>query len=199
MPSEHLDVLTQLGVRDSKTLSPQQRMQLAEQIREAAEKCVILEVPPAEIDHAVLRGHRLTRLNFLEARYAAKIIETLKPDVAYVDSADVNAGRFSSQIKEMISFPVKVISEHKADENYPIVAAASILAKTSRDMAVERLRRSFGDIGSGYPHDPATVKFLKTWLREHGEYPDFVRKSWKTAQRIRDELRGGHGRLESFG
>jgi ribonuclease HII len=52
-------------------------------------------------------------------------------------------------------------------------------------------------MGSGYPSDQKTMDFIRRWVGEHGTYPDFVRKSWKTAKRIRSEVLGSQGRLES--
>ena len=44
------------------------------------------------------------------------------------------------------------VAEHKADENHPEVSAASIIAKVTRDRAVEQLSKDIGiDLGSGYP------------------------------------------------
>jgi ribonuclease HII len=115
----------------------------------------------------------------------AKVIEHLRPDVAYVDASDVLADRFKEHIVEKLSFKVKIISEHKADFKYPVVSAASIIAKVERDRAIQELSEKYGKIGSGYVTDPNTVAFLKRWLATHGSYPWFVRKSWKPAKALR--------------
>ncbi|TET00778.1 MAG: ribonuclease HII, partial [Hadesarchaea archaeon] len=47
----------------------------------------------------------------------------------------------------------------------------------------------YGDLGSGYTSDPRTIAFLERWVREHGELPEFARKSWETAQRIESEAK----------
>jgi ribonuclease HII len=82
---------------------------------------------------------------------------------------------------------VEIISEHKADRNYPIVSAASIIAKTERDKAIAELHEVYGDFGCGYPTDPKTLAFLKQLMEKSEEYPDFVRKSWKPAKRVQTE------------
>jgi len=56
-----------------------------------------------------------------------------------------------------------------------------------RDKAVSELREKHGDMGSGYAADPKTVKFLENWIKRFGSYPDFVRKSWKPAKRLKRE------------
>lgn len=182
---EHgLQRLIQIGVRDSKALSLKRRERLAEQILKVIERYHIIKVQPWEIDVVVERGRRLNRLNRLEAHVMARIICELRPDIAYVDASDVLPERFKQHILEEVPFKVEIISEHNADKIYPVVSAASIMAKVERDREIERLKREYGDFGSGYPADPKTISFLKGWVKKHGLYPDFVRKSWKTAKEI---------------
>ena len=182
-----LPKLVDLGVKDSKLLSPQRRETLAVQIKELALKCHIVLLSPAEIDRVVETGRRLHRLNRLEAQAMAGVIEFLKPDVAFVDASDVLPDRFKDHIAENLTFSLKIISEHKADAKYPIVSAASILAKVERDRALSQLQKKHGNMGCGYPSDSNTIKFLECWIQKFGSYPDFVRRSWKPAKRIKRE------------
>ncbi|MCW4026566.1 MAG: ribonuclease HII [Candidatus Bathyarchaeota archaeon] len=180
-----LSELEALKVKDSKLLSPLKREWFAEKIEKTALKYHVVEFSPAEIDRVVIQGRKYHRLNRLEACGMAEVILNLKPDVAFVDASDVVAGRFGEHILERLPFKVDVVSEHKADRNYPIVSGASILAKVRRDAEVAKLRNEYGDLGSGYASDYRTKDFLKTWMREHGSYPECVRKSWETAKRIK--------------
>jgi len=50
-------------------------------------------------------------------------------------------------------------------------------------------------MGSGYAADPKTIKFLENWVTRHGSYPDFVRKSWKPAKRLKEGARAKQTRL----
>ncbi len=178
--------LQHIGVRDSKTLSANRRQVLRDKIKAAIKDCYLVELEPKEIDDVVLRGTHLRKLNYLEATSMANVIERLKPDIAYVDSSDVIPERFGRDISSMLSFEVRIISEHHADQRYPVVSAASILAKVRRDETVHELAQLYGDFGSGYPSDPRTIRFLERWFDEHGSFPDIVRKSWKTLVRISD-------------
>ncbi len=175
-------------MKDSKTLSPRKREDLSKQIKELIIKQACVELSPSNIDKVVLKGKKLHKLNFLEAQAMAEVINELKPDVAYVDASDVKAERYGEQIKKMLSFNIEVVSEHKADQKYPVVSAASILAKVQRDHRIKQIQQKFGDIGTGYPHDPRTRNFLKTYLKNHSDLPKFVRKSWKTVKRLKEEL-----------
>ncbi|MEM3873778.1 MAG: ribonuclease HII [Candidatus Bathyarchaeia archaeon] len=179
--------LVQLGVKDSKLLSPSRREMLAVEIKRVARKHAIVKLSPSEIDKVVERGRKLYRLNRLEAQAMAKVIELLKPDIAYVDASDVLEERFKQQILEYLPFKVEIVSEHKADRKYPVVSAASIVAKVERDREIAELKAKYGDFGCGYPTDPKTLDFLRRCLESFKGYPDFVRKSWKPAKKIKRE------------
>ena len=174
--------LLELGVKDSKLLSRRRREQLAKEIKQIAIDTHIVKLSPAEIDKAVNRRKKLYKLNRLEAKTMAKVIEALRPDVAIVDASDVLADRYKQHITECLPFQVQVISEHKADKNYPVVSAASIIAKVERDHNIDMLKARYGDFGSGYMTDLKTTTFLKTLAKKYGKYPDFVRCSWKPAK-----------------
>jgi ribonuclease HII len=187
--------LVRLGVKDSKLLSPSRRESLAIEIKRLAQKHAIIKLSPAEIDKVVEKGRKLHRLNRLEAQAMAKVIELLKPNVAYVDASDVLEERFKQHILEYLSFKVEIISEHKADRKYPVVSAASIIAKVERDKAIAELKAKYGDFGCGYPTDPKTLEFLRRCLENFKEYPEFVRKSWKPAKKVKLENSSQQTRL----
>ena len=186
--AENLQLLAELGVKDSKLLTSKKREELYPEILKLTEKHHIIKLPPAQIDKVVRSGRTLHKLNRLEAQTMAKIIDTLKPDEVFVDAADVLEYRFGNHISECLRFKTKIISEHKADRNYPIVSAASIIAKVERDGEIARLKVKYGDFGSGYLTDDKTRLFLKQLLNENGDYPSCIRKAWKPAQRAKSEL-----------
>lgn len=187
MKEEDLPRLVELRVKDSKLLSPRRREALAVEIKRTVQQYSVIKLLPKEIDKVVESGRKLHKLNRLEAQTMAKIIEMLKPDVAYVDASDVLEERFKQHILEVLPFKVEIVSEHKADRKYPIVSAASIIAKVERDNEIANLKSVHGDFGSGYPTDPKTVSFIQQCLREFGEYPDFIRKSWKPAKKAKEK------------
>ncbi len=176
--------LTEIGVRDSKTLSPAARARLYPLIKDLAYKVVSVKVPPEEVDKYVARRKKFIRLNLLEAEAAAKVIEELEADLVYVDAPDTEPERFKRNVVALLRRKVEVISEHEADKTYPIVSAASIIAKVERDAEIAKLREKYGEFGSGYPSDPATIEFLRDWLGKYGEVPPFARKTWKTWKRL---------------
>jgi ribonuclease HII len=184
---ENLHVLSRLGVKDSKLLSPKKREALFAEIAALAEKQHIVRLSPREIDRAVESNRKLHKLNRLEAETMAQVINALKPDEAFVDAADVVEERFKHHIQESLTVKAKITSRHKADKIYPVVSAASIVAKVERDKEIAALRGMYGDFGSGYLTDKKTMLFLKQWLQTHAEYPDCVRTSWKPAKQAKNE------------
>jgi ribonuclease HII len=186
---ENLPKLVELGVKDSKLLTAKKREALFPEILKLAHCHHVIKVPPYVIDRAVRNTRTLFKLNRLEARTMAKVIQELKPDEVYVDAADVVQDRFGDHIEECLTIDTKIVSEHKADRTYPVVSAASIIAKVERDGEIKRLQGKYGDFGSGYLTDDKTMDFLKQLLKENGgDYPSCVRKSWEPARRAKSEF-----------
>lgn len=172
--------LVDAGVKDSKLLSPAARERLAPIISGLAASVYVEKVSADEVDKFVFTRKKYRRLNYLEAITMARVLERLNPESAIVDASDTSTQRFRDAILESLGRPLEIISAHHADYTFPVVSAASIIAKVERDREVELLRARYGDFGSGYPADPRTVSFLKEWLRREGGFPPFARKSWKT-------------------
>lgn len=185
--AEALQILTEMGVKDSKLLTPQKRELLYPAILQLAEKHQAIKIQPWEIDKVVESMRRLHKLNRLEAQTMARIVEAMKPDVAYVDAADTVEHRFGNHIRECLKVKTRIVSRHKADRIYPVVSAASIIAKVERDREIAALHTLHGDFGSGYLTDEKTMLFLRSLLEKYGEYPTFVRRSWKPAKRAKSE------------
>ena len=187
-----------LGVADSKKLAPKKREQLAVSIQKYATAWYVYEVSPQQIDDL----RKIMTMNDIMVLCFSKVMEELTGttakaagtpfNVVFLDAADVLEDRFASRVKAEYSKKyadyadhIEFISKHKADASSPVVSAASILAKTRRDELVEKIKKREGvDFGSGYPSDPKTKLFLENYAKEHGDFPDYVRKSWKTAENL---------------
>jgi ribonuclease HII len=174
------EALRILGVRDSKRLSPQRRRGLAEEIQRVAE-CRVRVIAADELDEA-MEG---SSLNAVEANCFAEVIRDLSPDEAYVDCCDTSEARFKRTILRYLGYDVPLHVEHGADDRYPVVSAASILAKVRRDQEMRCIEEELGQpVGSGYAHDPQTLAFLQEYFRSHGAMPPHARQSWKTSRRL---------------
>jgi len=167
--------LSGLGVRDSKLLPPQERERLYPQIRMRC-KVATVTIDAQEID--AIRTEMT--MNACVARAHAMVITKLSPSRAYVDACDVNCLRYAEMVKEHLSSPCEIVSEHHADEKFMVVSAASIVAKVVRDREINKLAKKYGEIGSGYPSDPVTIRWLSDYIGEHPSPPPIARRSWKT-------------------
>lgn len=175
-----------MGVRDSKRLRPSRREYLANLIEEATEVHVV-EMSANEIDE----GRKRYTLNEIMVELFSAVIMHFQPDRAFVDAADVKPERFAANLRSNYERErgrgekeIELISESKADERYPLVSAASIVAKVHRDRSIRQLEAEIGaEVGSGYPADPKTIQFLRELLKEKRDIPSYVRRSWKTVER----------------
>ncbi len=181
LKKEKIRKLKSMGVRDSKKLTPLQREKLYKKIIKFVDNYYIAKINPYTIDKSVNKHE----LNNLEAKYMAKVISKLNPNISYVDSCDVNPSRFGKKISKLAKKD-RIKSYHNADNRFVIVSAASIIAKVNRDRAIKKIQKKH-NIGSGYPSDSKTIVFVKNYLSTKNDIPNFVRSSWKTVRFMRNE------------
>ena len=168
--------LVRLKVKDSKLLTKARREFLFDKIKDVSQKSEIVIINPEEIDFAV-KNHDGLNLNRLEARKSAEIINLLEPDRAIIDAPSNNIKSYKEYLLNLLkNKKTSLVLEHKADFKYPIVSAASILAKVTRDAEIDKIKKKIGiDFGSGYMTDPKTIDFLE---KHYENYPELFRKSW---------------------
>ncbi|VUZ97005.1 ribonuclease H2 subunit A, putative [Plasmodium vivax] len=124
------------------------------------------------IDHVITRGCNLTEV----------FVDTVgKPSV------------YEEKLKRL--FPhIKCTVKEKADSLYPVVSAASICAKVTRDFLIKKwkyeepLVNIDKGFGSGYPGDPITKNFLKNNFDTVFGFPSIVRFSWSTADNMLETM-----------
>lgn len=172
----------ELGVTDSKLLSPKRREELYRELRRLCSHIYVVKVSPREIDE---RLEVNTNLNELEAIKFARIINEAKPDVAIIDCPSPNPKGFKQLLSRYLEHKCKLIVENYADRNYKVVGAASIIAKVLRDREIRRIEKVTGkEVGNGYPHDPKAIEFVKNATEVEKQ---FIRRSWQTYIRIKEE------------
>ncbi len=194
----------ELKVKDSKQISAKRREFLAPHIKKIATSYHIIKVSPNEIDTKIAKK---INLNIIEAQKAGEIINNLIKKIKsskieiIVDCPSPNTKAWKNSLLEYIKKEnkekIRLKCEHKADINYVIVGAASILAKTTRDREVEKIKKQYNiNCGSGYPSDPLCQKFLQTSKAKELAKLGIVRKSWTTWQR--EEKKKGQRKLAEF-
>jgi ribonuclease HII len=169
------------GVRDSKKLSPSRREKLYDVIKKNSIVCDFLAISSKEIDDLRASGKTLNEIEVNGFRALCERHKlSIKNNTLYLDSVDVKPERFATRFADFK--PSIIVSEHKADDRYTCVAAASIIAKVTRDKALKTLKYQ---VGSGYPSDAKTKSFLEKYYKEHNTFPDFVRQSWASCEIIK--------------
>ena len=177
-------LLRQMGVKDSKALSSKARARLFGEIMKVIDSVCIHKIDPVEVDSSVsLRG-----LNRLEAKVMASVINNIGVDEVYVDCCDVNPQRYREYMECHLTCKPRLYSMHHADVTNIAVSAASIIAKITRDQEIRHICSEYGSIGSGYPSDERTMRFIRDWVAKNGSAPEFTRKSWKPLRIILDEI-----------
>lgn len=181
--SEQLGFLKNIGVRDSKELSPQQREFLINHIRENSVLIHTVYIPPFIIDKF--------NLNKLLAKTVVSIVRSVlnilgknySEDTLIKIYIDEIAG-YSDFIKLMISKSINrktdIVVEKNADKKYTAVSAASIVAKYYRDKSLYSFKKIYGDFGSGYPVDRRTRSWIEEYYRVYKDPPLIIRRSWNT-------------------
>jgi len=177
--------LVDIGVKDSKFLTPKKREELFPKIKLIIKDYMITIVEPKEVDDAVESD--TLNLNWLEAIKTAIIVNYLKPESAIIDCPSTNIQAYTEYMKNFLKQDTKLILKHKA-ESHPEVAAASILAKVTRDKKIEELKVKYGDFGSGYPSDKKTQDYLKQNWKKH---PEIFRKSWASYKKVATQTKLG--------
>jgi ribonuclease HII len=189
-----------IGVRDSKLLSRRRRENLYDMIKDITSDVKVSKIYPHEINEA-MKGS--ISLNELEAIHFARLFDKFQghASVLYLDSPDVIPEKFGMRISILSKKPTRIVgispkgekgvqytrlvSEHKADARYPVVSAASIIAKVERDWEIDRISEAVGmDLGSGYPADMFTISVIKENMK-NGLLKQHIRQYWQTMQAIK--------------
>lgn len=169
-------IFESLGVKDSKKLPHKKRLELAEAINKVA-RVEVVKVEAEKLDELM----NFKTINEVLKDCYAELINRLKPEKVYLDSPDVIPERLAADLRRICG--VEVEAAHKAEDKFASVAAASIIAKVEREKEIEKLKKIFGDFGSGYSSDPKTREYLKSCISK-GFLPSVVRKKWKTVSNI---------------
>ncbi len=181
---EQVRALGELGVRDSKRLTRRARERLAAEIEHVAQRIILIEIGPSDLEE---------NLTEVELRAMGQIIRESKAERVYLDLPVGPAARerFTHALRERVGAHLfDLVAENRADATYPVVSAASIIAKVSRDRAIDRLRHEYGDIGWGYPSEPKTRAFLREFYERTGRFPPCARRKWHTLQKLMERSPG---------
>lgn len=158
-------------VKDSKKLTAVKRKDIFEKMKtdDVVKDNYILDILSADFLSCQMLKKKKVNLNTMSHNSAMKLVGEAKERIekiggilkqVYVDTVgppDKYQKKLSNRFPD-ITFQV----EKKADDKFATVSAASICAKVTRDEMIDEYCEGVGDvIGSGYPSDPHTKKYLK--------------------------------------
>ena len=196
VPEDVVDALHDLGVRDSKELTPARRRELYG-ILSGTIVFAVYPVSPRDIDRRNLT--LLTEEAIAQA--AARVLPRVSGEIIRFTVDKYGRPRMLRYLLSRAGYRGPVIVEEKADARYPEVSVASIIAKHVRDARIRVLSHLYGVEGSGYPSDPRTVEWVLRTV-ESGLRPPIIRYSWgtldKVGMRVRKGSGGGRPTLEDF-
>ncbi|AGN01445.1 ribonuclease HII [Salinarchaeum sp. Harcht-Bsk1] len=181
------------GVADSKRLSPDRREALDAELRDDDRVAVgVAAIDVERIDDPETDMNRLTVAGQAEAAVGllGDAPDSTAECAVLADAGDTSETRFARRLADAVDerysgdLDRSVDARHGADDDDPVVAAASIVAKVERDARVAEIAAEYGDVGSGYPSDPTTREFLEAFVREQGALPGCARTSWQTCDDV---------------
>ena len=173
------EILMKIGVRDSKKLTPASRERMYDMICGEFQTSVVI-ASASDIDE---RRKTMT-LNIIELEMFIEAAQVTPVSAVYADCPDVNEAGFTRMMSSRLK-DTRIVAKHKADDIFPVVSAASIIAKVTRDRLVSEIEAEFGAvIGSGYPSDTVTMEFIEKWIKENGSPPEHTRCSWEPVRQL---------------
>ena len=180
--------LHEMGVKDSKQMTPERRFQLYDEILQRTIRSCSIHMSSLSIDKQRKNGFSM---NQIEENHIFQLLEKYSKDPVDEVVIDAFVSRKNRLFEETQRiFPDShVRCEFHADANYGCVACASVVAKVERDRAIQSLSEELEvNLGTGYPHDPLSIEYIRSYVREHGKAPVIARSSWITTQRILTEV-----------
>ena len=195
IPLEDIEILSKLNVKDSKDISPNERLRIFTEINQRIDedkwKSGLILCSPKRIDINSMTSD----LNSLEIDLFSEAIfaTDLSSDSGIIraDACDVNEDRFRIRLQSSLGEDWRnwrIDAEHGMDSKDLVTGGASIIAKVSRDSAIEEIAARTGiEIGSGYPSDKTTRSAVEKML-SNGKPHDSLRWSWTTVSDIWQNL-----------
>ncbi|KAF5275894.1 hypothetical protein FQR65_LT04133 [Abscondita terminalis] len=194
-PLEKSEILKTFECADSKALTEEKRDAIFTKLCGNTEVVgwAVDVISPNYISNSMLSRTKHS-LNAVSTDSAVGLIKAVEKagvniDHIYVDTLGSKPEKYQAFLLNL--FPnYKITVAKKADSTYPIVSAASICAKVTRDHALqvwkfkEGIEVTHKEFGSGYPGDPNTKTFLKDYFNPIFGFPQIVRFGWSTASNI---------------
>ncbi|XP_056632395.1 ribonuclease H2 subunit A [Diorhabda sublineata] len=191
-------ILEKLECADSKALNEKKRDEIFNNICKESKTLgwAVDIISPMSICNSMLsrKKYSLNQVSMDSAVGLIKSAETAGVLIAHIFVDTVGPSEKYQEYLRNLFPKYKITVAKKADSIYPVVSAASICAKVTRDHALkvwkfpEEINVTDGGFGSGYPGDPVTKQFLVDYCDPVFGYPQLVRFSWSTSELALENL-----------
>ncbi|CAG8497589.1 10687_t:CDS:2 [Scutellospora calospora] len=193
-PLSKYEQVSKLGFVDSKTLKESHRESHFQLIQSHKDNIAwgVRVLSPQDISWNMLKINKYN-LNAQAHDTTIQLIRQVLAQEVNVTEIYVDTVGPPESYKTKLSniFPgISITVEKKADSKFPIVSAASICAKVTRDQVlkhwtyIEKELKSSKTFGSGYPSDPNTMHWLKNNMDPIFGFPRVMRFSWATCENL---------------
>ena len=156
---------------------------------------VIVELSAEFISQEMLRVQpvSLNRISYDAVIKALKTINDIEPNPPLIGDIYIDTVGDPEFYKSTLTSALgkdfgNFVIEKKADANYKVVSAASIIAKVTRDHMLMNWKWHESSVtldknfGSGYPSDERCIQWLEQAQHPVFGYPNLIRFSWSTAR-----------------
>lgn len=192
--------LAEIGFTDSKKLDTDEKREMFFEAIEELSKTVVeykfISLSSRLISNTTLDKGNAENLNTISFKSAFAIIQSfldegIKITHAYIDTVG-KPEKYKAILEQRFRHIVPNIQftvESKADNNYPVTGAASVVAKVQRDRAlhkyefVEKIGLADRNFGCGYTSDEYTKRWLKNNWNSLFGLPEVIRFNWSTVSK----------------
>ena len=185
-------ILRNLGVKDSKEYSSNKKITLHAELIKKHSLAWEVKVVSADILNKFYEN-KMT-MDELEAYTFYQALEEIIKKVSIVDEYQIDNFQAAEQLKSLLAKKdstknIKLMVSPKADKTHIAVSAGSILARVKLLEELEKIKKKYGDFGSGSTSDKKTINWLVQLYQKNHEWPmDIIRIYWKTIKSIEKEI-----------
>ncbi|NHK30308.1 MAG: ribonuclease HII [Asgard group archaeon] len=189
---EILEVFKKIGIKDSKRYTSQQKLNFhVDKIKKKALAWSVKDLPADVLTNFNKNGMTMDEA---EAYTFYRALEEIQKKIPKIKEYQVDnfqaVGRLKMLMKQNSKMKdIKLIVLPKAESKYIAVSAGSLLARAKSLSELDKIRKKYGDFGSGSTNDKRTINWLKNYYKQNSSWPEkIVRVYWKTIEKIEREI-----------
>lgn len=163
--------------RDSKKYNNSEIARQASKIRNESYCYDTVTVSAEEIDKERQRGKKLYEIEGERIRGIIDKINIGNKDIVIVDN-----------VRDFNPTDSRIIVEKRADDTYPVVSAASIIAKDKRDRIMDDIEMEFGEISRSCVPNKNMYSHVKRAVENGETISPYIRRTWGLMSQFIDKV-----------